>query len=139
MVYDTMLMFGILFTATLIPSLILSHQSVETVENEQIVHELHPLVSGLPFQIYLLTLWVIFFSWFWRKQGQTLGMQAWRLKVESQDGSTITIKQCALRLAGAALSIGLFGLGYWWIWIDKDGLSWPDRLSGTQVVLLPKK
>ena len=139
MLYDTMLMFGVLFSATLIPSLVLTQDAVKAVKNEEVVHELHPLMTGLPFQLYLLTLWVIFFCWFWHKNGQTLGMQAWRLKIEDINGSNISILQCLMRLLGASISVLCLGAGYWWIWIDKEGRSWHDHWSASRVSLIPKK
>jgi uncharacterized RDD family membrane protein YckC len=30
-------------------------------------------------------------------------------------------------------------LCYLWIWIDRDGLAWHDRLTHTRVVVLPKR
>ena len=136
MTYDSMLMFGVLFTATL-PTLLLGRSS-PSIENEQVVHELHPVVSGWPFQLYLLLVYIAFFCWFWCKNGQTLGMQAWRLKVEDMSGNRISVKKGLLRLAGATISIACCGIGYWWIWIDKDGMSWHDRWSKTRVVVTPK-
>ena len=138
MIYDSLLVFGLLFTATL-PTLLLDTSATTSIENEQVLHELNPLIDGLPFQLYLLMIFISFFCWFWMKNGQTLGMQAWRLQVEDYDGNRITLLQCLQRLLGATLSIACLGAGYWWIWIDQDGLSWHDRWSKTRVVILPKK
>lgn len=137
MVYDSLLVFGVLFTATL-PAVLLQ-PAQQTVNNEQVVNELPGLVEGWPFQLYLLAVYVGFFCWFWIKNGQTLGMQAWRLQIEDQSGRRISLKQCLLRLVGALVSALCLGAGYWWIWIDKEQLSWHDRLSKSRVVQLPKK
>lgn len=75
-----------------------------------------------------------FFCLFWTKQGQTLGMQAWKIQLVNQQGQTPTLTECLLRLVYAAISIGCFGLGYWWIWLDKDRLTWHDRWSKTRVI-----
>lgn len=82
---------------------------------------------------------IIFFGLFWRKSGQTLGMQAWRIKLVSVDGSRVTWRQVAVRCFGAMLSAALLGFGYLWTFIDKDGRYWHDRLSGTTLCLLPKQ
>jgi uncharacterized RDD family membrane protein YckC len=37
------------------------------------------------------------------------------------------------------VSVAALGLGYFWIWIDRDRLAWHGRWSGTKVVVLPKK
>ena len=80
-----------------------------------------------------------FFSAFWLKSGQTLGMQAWRIKlVRSSDGETATAGQALLRCAGAALSVACLGLGYLWCLVDRNRRSWHDYLSGTELILLPK-
>lgn len=80
-----------------------------------------------------------FFSAFWIKSGQTLGMQAWRLQLVSHDGGGITLRQALLRCAGAALSFACLGLGYLWKLVDRDQRYWHDRISGTRLVLLPRR
>ena len=137
MVYDSLLVFGILFAATL-PAVLLQ-PAQQNISNEDVVHELPPLAEGWPFQLYLLLVYISFFCWFWRRNGQTLGMQAWRLQIQDMAGNRISLIQCLQRLLFAAISILCLGLGYWWIWIDKEGQSWPDRWSKSRVVVLPKK
>ena len=92
----------------------------------------------LPLQLYLLLAPMVFFSWFWMHGGQTLGMRAWRMKLLSRDGCKVSLKQALIRCAGALLSILALGLGYLWALIDRDGLSWHDRLSGTRLVMIEK-
>jgi uncharacterized RDD family membrane protein YckC len=81
---------------------------------------------------------MLFFSWFWLKNGQTLGMQAWRIKLVGFDGAQPTLKQIAIRCLGATLSAACLGLGYLWCLFDSNGRYWHDYLSGTELVLLPK-
>ena len=138
MTYDSLLIFGLLFTAT-IPTLFFQTGQKLDKANEQVVHELPTLVEGWPFQSYLLLVYISFFCWFWRKNGQTLGMQAWRLYVVDKQGQTISLKQCLQRIAGAFVSAACLGMGYWWVWIDKDNLTWHDRWSDTRIVIHPKK
>ena len=40
---------------------------------------------------------------------------------------------------GGLLSILPCGLGLLWLWIDRDELTWHDRLAGTRVVVVPKR
>ena len=95
----------------------------------------NPLLSTI-----LLFVVFFFFAHFWGKNGQTLGMQAWRLRVRSSDtGKNITLIQSLLRFMVAIPAIGLAGLGMFWILIDKDKKTWHDRYSQTEVVLLSKK
>jgi uncharacterized RDD family membrane protein YckC len=37
------------------------------------------------------------------------------------------------------VSLAALGLGYFWIWIDRERLAWHDRWSGTRVVVVPKR
>ena len=138
MVYDSFLAFAVLALATLIPSLLIGRNQPSAVDNEHVVHELNPMLSGIGFQLYLLLVTASFFCWFWHKNGQTLGMQAWRLKIESSTGGNPGWSQCIIRLLVACLSLACLGIGYWWIWFDKDKLSWHDRLSNTRIVQMPK-
>ena len=95
--------------------------------------------TGLLFQCgWALTL-IGFFCYFWRRGGQTLGMRAWRLRLVQRDKLTrVTYQQCLLRCLFATLSLLLMGVGYWWSLIDKNRQTLHDRLTKTQVVLLPK-
>ena len=86
----------------------------------------------------LLTV-VVFFGWFWLKNGQTLGMQAWRIKLQTFSGGSPSLGQVALRCLGALLSAACFGLGYLWCLVDKNHRYWHDYISSTELVLLPKK
>lgn len=81
---------------------------------------------------------VIFFGLFWRKSGQTLGMQAWRIQLVSLNGEPISWWHVAVRCLGATLSVAALGLGYLWVFIDKEGYYWHDRLSKTTLLQLPK-
>jgi uncharacterized RDD family membrane protein YckC len=82
---------------------------------------------------------VLFYGYFWRLKGQTLGMQAWRIRLRSLKGEHITYRQVLLRCLGAFLSLGCFGLGYLWCLVDRHGRRWHDYLSGTELELLPKR
>ncbi|TLF49131.1 RDD family protein [Halomonas urmiana] len=81
----------------------------------------------------------VFFAFFWTKGGMTLGMQAWRLRVQTLDGCSITAFQALQRFLVAGISLAAFGLGYLWILFDAERRSWPDIVSGTRVVVLPKR
>lgn len=79
-----------------------------------------------------------FYLWFWIKSGQTLGMIAWRLRLESASGGLITVPQGLLRWLLAWPSFFILGLGYFWLYLDPNGDAIHDRFSGTRVLLLPK-
>jgi uncharacterized RDD family membrane protein YckC len=79
-----------------------------------------------------------FFSLFWRKSGQTLGMQAWRIQLVDASGHPPGIGKCILRCIGAAFSIVFLGLGYLWRLVDRNKRYWHDYFSQTELILLPK-
>lgn len=120
LVYDAMLLTGVLFAATLI---------------------LLPFRKGAAFgphdpffTVYLLAVAFVFFGWFWTHGGQTLGMRTWRIRVVTLDGTPVTWRRAAARFAVALLSVGLFGLGYVWILFEPRKRSWHDLAAGTRVV-----
>jgi len=99
------------------------------INNNQIIES--PL---LPFLLPVLIF--AFFTKFWMSNGQTLGMQTWKIKLVSIDESAVSLKQSSIRLMGAAVSWACLGLGYWWAIFDKDRLTWHDRWSNTRLVIV---
>lgn len=79
----------------------------------------------------------LFFYWFWTRNGQTLGMQSWRLRVEQVNGQNITARQTLVRLLVAPLSVLCLGVGYFWC-LSGRKQCWQDIVSGTRTVVLPK-
>ncbi|MEZ5571624.1 MAG: RDD family protein [Halioglobus sp.] len=79
-----------------------------------------------------------FFCMFWLKSGQTLGMQAWRIKLVDYSGNPPTLTKAVLRCIGAAISMGCLGLGYLWCLVDRNKRCWHDYISHTELILLPK-
>jgi uncharacterized RDD family membrane protein YckC len=80
-----------------------------------------------------------FFAYFWMRAGMTLGMQAWRLRVQTVQGGPLSLPQCLVRFVAAGISLALVGLGYWWILFDGEKRSWSDIASDSRVVVLPKR
>lgn len=130
MLYDLLIVGALMFIVT---ALFLPFTGGEAIT---------PGESGALERIYqaaLLLVVVLFFGVFWTWRGQTIGMLAWRLRVQRPDGSTLAWRDALIRLAGACVSLAALGLGYFWIWIDREKLAWHDQWSGTRVVVLPKK
>ncbi|OBT17395.1 hypothetical protein A9264_01145 [Vibrio sp. UCD-FRSSP16_10] len=92
----------------------------------------HPTWSVL-FSLYLASVWIGFFVFFWTKAGQTLGMRAWKLKVQNSDGSLISVTQACIRVATSA-----FGLSNLCAPIDPHNRGFHDIWAKTEVVVLPK-
>lgn len=125
MVYDSLLILALLFLAT-IP--FIAVRGGEPVEAD----------NNLLYQLVLALVLFLFFTGFWSKSGRTLGMQSWRLRVETPDGQIPGIGAASLRFFAAILSWLPLGLGFFWQLWDKDDLTWHDRLSGTRLRYYPK-
>jgi len=123
MFYDTLLLFSVLLFATVV-ALLVTRGTLD-------YH--NPF-----FRTYLFLICFLFYAWFWRHGGQTLGMRAWRLRVQRFDGNPITLWQALLRFLAAIPAWAVLGLGYLWILVDKDKLALHDRFSESVIVRLPK-
>ena len=138
MVYDAFLSFAIAmlcsFIFLLLKGAIIGFDHIKDVKTGQF--------GGTALFIFILLSWYGFYYWFWSRNGQTLGMQAWRLRVQQVDGSLLTAKQTALRMLCGFFSLACFGLGYFWCLLkDANGKNrcWHDKFSNTEVVVLPKQ
>lgn len=82
----------------------------------------------------------LFYAFFWKRGGQTLGMQTWHLQLHRADGHPLSWRNTFVRYLWGLFSFFAFGAGYWWMWFDREGLTLHDRLSGTRVYIVkPKK
>lgn len=70
----------------------------------------------------------------WRRGGQTLGMRPWQLHLRGHDGAQPRWSMLWLRYAAGTVSLLCGGLGFWWALLDRQNLTWHDRLSGTRLV-----
>ena len=95
-------------------------------------------LQGPLFQFGLYFEACLFYSYFWRLRGQTLGMQVWKIKLVSPSLQTLSWQECFARLFFALVSVSMLGLGFIWMLFDPERLTWHDRASGTRVVLLRK-
>lgn len=85
------------------------------------------------FLTYLLITTGCFLAWFWKK-GQTLGMLAWKIRLQNLNQQPVTFKQAFLRYCLAILSFGCCGVGFLWCFIDKDKQTLHDKFAKTRVV-----
>ncbi len=92
----------------------------------------HPVWNVL-YTGYLAAVWVGFIVFFWTRAGQTLGMRAWKLRVQNEDGSLITSTQALIRVVASG-----FGLANFTVPFDQKKRGFHDILAKTQVVVLPK-
>lgn len=93
------------------------------------------LIYPLILQVWVAFWIVIFFLWFWRNGGQTIGMRAWRLRLFSTNDKPFGYGRALLRLI---CSLG--GLGTLLVLFDvKSKLSLQDRLTNTEILVLSKE
>ena len=88
--------------------------------------------SGL-FSAYLAIVIIGFYTYFWTKGGQTIGMKAWRLRVQNSDGSNISVTQALIRVATSA-----FGLGNLMVLL-KSRNAFQDLWAECEVIVLTKE
>jgi len=125
MLYDSLLVIAVLMLATLPFIALRGGEIVEPNDN-------------LVYQISMLLIIYAFFAFFWSYGGQTLGMRAWRMRLETPDGDVPSLAFASLRFVIAIVSFVAFGLGFLWQLWDKDRLAWHDRFSGTRLRYYPK-
>ncbi len=98
-----------------------------------------PIPAGTWYHQALLALIsFVYFGVAWTRSGQTLGMKTWRIRVRTFDGRTLGWGRAALRFAAAGISLLGLGLGFAWVLVDAQRMSWHDRLSRTVLVLVPR-
>lgn len=124
-VYDGVVMIGVLFAAAL-PVVLLYDGAVATMHDNTV--EASPL-----FRIYVLLVAFAFYGGFWTHGGQTIGMRAWHIRLVRRDGDPVRWRDAAVRFAAAIVSWLVVGVGFWWGLIDREGLTWHDRWSGTEL------
>lgn len=118
--YDIFLLLGLWLVAVLIATLLANLAGLK-------------LSPGFT-RAMLFLLSFTFFGWFWVHGGQTLGMRAWRLQVRRADGSALNWPTAMRRF----VFLILLGISVLWCRLDSLRRAWHDRLSDTEVVLLPK-
>lgn len=85
------------------------------------------------FLLYLCMVIVSFYGYFWTLGGQTIGMKAWRLRVQNSDGNNISFTQALIRMSTSA-----FGLGNLLAFL-KGRNAFQDLWAECEVVVLTKE
>lgn len=123
--YDGLLLFSILFFATVI---ILPFKGGAAVASHNISYNL-----------YLVIISYIYFAWQWIHGGQTLGMRAWRIRVLNYDGEMTDWKHASLRFVFSMVSWLICAIGFLWSLIDNQKRTLHDLWSRTILIIEPKK
>jgi len=131
--YDSMLVMGLIVLAitlvVMLLGLFLGWDGIDTAA-----------LRRNPFYIaYLCLVPALFFIGFWSLAGETLGMRAWRMRIVRMDGGRPTLGEATIRYLAAILSWAALGLGFLWILFNRERMAWHDRLSGTRLVLVPRR
>ncbi|MBT8091991.1 MAG: RDD family protein [Gammaproteobacteria bacterium] len=126
MLYDTLLIAALLILATIPFIALRGGEPVESSDNAL-------------YRVVLVLIIYAFFVGFWSRTGRTLGMQSWRLQLETEDGDVPSVGRASLRFVAALLSWLPLGLGFLWQLRDPQRLAWHDRISRTRLVHYPKQ
>lgn len=120
MLYECLLLLGILGLGFMVPHLLLG-----------VFFQM--ALPGPVLLLHVFLLLGIYFIWCWRRAGQTLAMQTWKLKLVSVTGAAPTDQQLLLRYLLSWPSILFFGVGLIWAYLDRDRQFMHDRLAGTRI------
>ncbi len=148
-IYESLLVFGVLFLAFAINSLSAALTSNATLESNHIKQIWFFLVLGA------------YFVFFWCKGGQTLAMKTWHIKLISPGSERLPLKKAIVRyvltwmwflpamilntvlgLKGwATFGIFLLGMTLWALttMLNKDRQFLHDSLVGTRLIRIPPK
>lgn len=121
MLYEGLLLIGVLFAGFLVP-----HIALGMLGNI--------LVPGVLLLLHALAILLAYFLWFWRRAGQTLAMRTWKIRLEASSGGAPRLEQLLFRFILAWPSVLFFGCGLIWAVFDRDRQFLHDRLSGTRLV-----
>ena len=126
LIYDSLAITGIILSLSLLLVLLNGGYAEENS------------IAGL-IQLFILILsGPCFYTYFWiANEGQTVGMQAWKIKLISQK-KDLSIVLCLLRCFMSIISFLIFGIGYFLILFNKDNRSLADLLTDTQIIDLKK-
>jgi uncharacterized RDD family membrane protein YckC len=86
------------------------------------------------FTLYLLFVWFLYITWCWHQGGMTVGMRAWRIRIEDDLGCKPSWGKTIVRFLASLLSAALLGAGFLWSMVDSRNRTWHDIVSGTRLV-----
>ncbi len=118
-VYDALIVFGLLLLAAAValPLDFLGQQAFRD-----------PL-----FTLYLAAVWFLYEAWCWRRAGMTLGMRAWRIRLVTEHGGTLSWTMCLVRFVAGIAGFAALGAGFFWAFVDPSKRCWHDLASGTRL------
>lgn len=123
MLYESLLLLGVLSVAFVLPFLLIGMIWKAAVPG--------PLLW-----LHVFIVLLAYFGWLWKRSGQTLAMQTWKIRLVSADGRPLTTRQVFLRYSLAWPSLLAGGVGILWALADPDRQFLHDRLAGTRLIRL---
>lgn len=124
MLYESLLLLGVLSVSFILPHLALG-----------MIWEI--VLPGPVLIIHIVFVLGIYFVWYWRHGGQTLAMQTWKLKIVGADGHPPGLRQLLLRYFLSWPGVLFYGAGLIWAIFDRDRQFLHDRLAGTRIIFVP--
>ena len=121
MVYESLLLIGVLAIGLLVPQLLIAWIAGTAV-------------PGHWLWLHLFGLLALYFVWYWSHGGQTLAMQTWKIKLTGANGSQPPLHALLLRYGLAWPSLCFFGVGIVWALFDRDRQFLHDRLAATRII-----
>jgi len=119
-VYDTAIVVGLLMLATML-SMLAGFEGQTAL--------MDPVYT-----IYLFLVWFFYIAGCWHAGGMTVGMRAWRVRIEDEQGNNPDWKKSSIRFAVSLLSAAVAGAGFFWSVTDRDKRCWHDMLSATRLI-----
>lgn len=158
--YDGMLILALLFLVGTVLSVLGTYLFIPIGTTSQEAQRLPTWYqNGVMTPAFIVTL-VGFYGLFWRRGGQTLGMQTWRLKTVTADGKLLNWSQSLTRILAACAMPALCGVAgyamhgsrraillsaiigllfnYCFCWFNRQGIAVHDMLSKTMTLKMPK-
>lgn len=126
LIYDTLIVIGIMLSLSLL-LVIINGGYAESSTFAGLVQLLIIVLSG-----------PLFYTYFWiSNNGQTVGMQAWKLQLVSKE-KDLSMRVCSFRCFASVISFLILGLGYFLILFHKDNKSLSDLITNTQIIDLKR-
>lgn len=121
MLYESLLVLGVLSVTFMVPHLILGIAFGVSA-------------PGFLLLAHVATVLGMYFVWYWSHGGQTLAMQTWKIKLVTPAGTTPQMRFLLLRYCLCWPSLLFYGVGVIWAIFDRDRQFLHDRLAGTRIV-----
>lgn len=121
MAYESLLLLGVLSVAFLLPQIVLGVGWGVALPAWVLIGHIF-IVLG------------IYFVGYWHRNGQTLAMQTWQLKLSTPQGRAPSLSRLIIRYVLAWPSVAYFFAGIIWALFDRDRQFLHDRLAGTQII-----